>query len=241
MSWQERTELLIGKEGVDKLSQSHVMVAGLGGVGAFAAEMLCRAGIGELTIVDNDVYHLTNLNRQIGALHSTLEKPKTEIMAKRFSDINPQLKINIVNEYLKDENLKNLFADNKYDFIIDAIDTLSPKTFFIYYSVCSGHKLVSSMGSGGKMNPADIRIADFSETYQCRLAYMLRKRLRRKKINGGFRAVFSVEPINKEAIISVDEENKKSNTGTISYMPSMFGGWCAAEVINQILNNNESN
>ena len=232
MNWQERTELLIGNDGIKKLSGSHVLVAGLGGVGSFAAEMLCRAGIGEMTIVDNDIFHFTNLNRQIGALHSTIGLPKTEVMTNRLRDINPEIKINAIKDYLKDENLKSLLCENRYDFIIDAIDTFSPKTFFIYYAVTSGQRLVSSMGSGGKRRPEDMRIGDFSETYQCRLAFMLRKRLRRKGITGGFRAVFSVEPIDKDAMIRVEEENKKTNIGTVSYMPAIFGAWCAAEVIN---------
>lgn len=239
MNWQERTELLIGKNGISRLTKSHVLVAGLGGVGSFAAEMLCRAGIGKLSIVDNDVFHLSNLNRQIGALHSTIGKSKTEVMKKRLTDINPAIEIITITEYLKDENLKTLLCNNKYDFIVDAIDTFSPKTFFIYYAVTSGQNLVSSMGSGGKRRPEDIRVADFSETFQCRLAFMLRKRLRRKGINGGFRAVFSVEPTDKDAIIQVEEENKKTNIGTISYMPAMFGAWCAAEVINKILSEND--
>lgn len=239
MKWQERTELLVGKKGLKQLSSSHVLVAGLGGVGSFAAEMLCRAGIGTLTLADHDVFHLSNLNRQIGALRSTLERPKTEVMKERLLDINPRLKIKLVNEYLKDENMKNMLNEEPYDFIVDAIDTFSPKTYFIYHAVTSGKRLVSSMGSGGKTRPEDIRAADFADTYQCRLAYMLRKRLRRKNITGGFRAVFSVEPVNRDAIIQVDEENKKSNIGTISYMPAIFGGWCAAEVIQQILKKNE--
>jgi len=240
MKWQERTELLVGKQGIKKLAASHVLVAGLGGVGAVAAEMLCRAGVGTLTLADHDVYQLSNLNRQIGALHSTLNRPKTEVMKERLLDINPQLQITLINEYLKDDSMKALLQEGHFDYIIDAIDTFSPKTFFIYHAVTSGQNLVSSMGSGGKTRPEDVRVADFADTYQCRLAYMLRKRLRRKNITGGFRAVFSVEPVNKEAIIQVEEENKKSNIGTLSYMPVLFGTWCAAEVIQQILQKNDN-
>lgn len=235
MVWQDRTRLLVKDEGIEKLRNAHVLVAGLGGVGAFAAEMLCRAGIGKLTLIDHDSYNITNLNRQIGALHSTLGMSKAEVIKARLLDINPDVEVNAIQEYLKEDKMKSVIYAKKYSYIVDAIDTFSPKTYFIYHVLQSGQKLVSSMGSGGKTRPEDIRIADFSETYECRLAYMLRKRLRRKNVHGGFKAVFSVEKLNKNAVIRVEEENKKSNVGTISYMPSVFGGFCVSVVINYIL------
>lgn len=237
MNWYDRTELLLGKENIEKLSHSHVLVAGLGGVGAFAAEMLCRAGVGELTLIDHDSYSISNLNRQIGALHSTIGKSKCEVMETRLKDINPDVRINLLNQYLKDETLVELLQTVKCNYVLDAIDTFSPKTFLIYHTLQNNLRLVSSMGSGGKLNPELIRIADFSKTYECRLAYLLRKRLRKKGVSGGFKTVFSIEKFNKDAIIEVEEENKKSNLGTISYMPSIFGCFCASVVIQDLINN----
>ncbi|PKP18850.1 MAG: tRNA threonylcarbamoyladenosine dehydratase [Bacteroidetes bacterium HGW-Bacteroidetes-21] len=235
MDWKERTRLLVKEEGIEKLQKAHVLVVGLGGVGSFAAEMLCRAGIGKLTLVDHDIYNLTNLNRQIGAFHSTIGLSKVEVIKARLLDINPDIEIIALKEYMKDEKMVGLLTAEKYTYVVDAIDTFSPKVFFIYHCLNNGLQLVSSMGTGGKTKPDDIRIADFSETYECRLAYVLRKKLRKKNVTGGFKAVFSIEKLNKNAVIRIEEENKKSNVGTISYMPPIFGGFCASVVINSIL------
>jgi len=233
-SWLSRTELLLGKEKLELLNKSHVLIAGLGGVGSSAAEMLCRAGIGKLTIADSDVFVASNLNRQIPALLSTLGKSKTEIVKQRLLDINPAIEIETVNDYLKDQKLTDLVS-LPFDYVIDAIDTFSPKTFLIIKAMAQGHKIVSSMGSGGKTNPELVRVADISETHTCHLAYQLRKRLRRHGISSGFKAVFSTEKTDKNSMIYTDEAlNKKTNIGTISYMPVIFGCFCAAVVIRDL-------
>lgn len=233
--WQSRTELLIGKEKLLKLQKAHVLVVGLGGVGAMAAEQLARAGIGELTIADSDRLCLTNINRQLLALHSTIKKNKTEVLAERLKDINPEIKLHIVNSYLKDDSLKELVSKS-YDFVVDAIDTLSPKIYLIFHALRNNQRLVSSMGAGAKLDPTKIHISDFSETHSCHLAFHLRKRLKKLEITTGFKVVFSSEKIIKEALVHVeDERNKKTNVGTISYMPAIFGCYCASVVINDLI------
>ena len=234
-NWQERTELLIGKENVDKLAKSHVLVVGLGGVGGYAAENLCRAGIGELTIVDGDLLHPSNKNRQLVALNSTMNKPKAEILGARLMDINPDLKLNIIQEYIKDDRMIEIL-DKPFDYVVDAIDTLSPKVYLIYHSIQKGLKIVSSLGSGARMDPTKITIKDISKSYNCRLGFLLRKRLRKLGISKGFKVVFSEDKADEAAVV-VDEpgENKKSTVGTISYMPPIYGCFCASVVIRDLI------
>lgn len=233
-SWLERTELLLGSAKVAQLAKKHVLVVGLGGVGAYAAEMIARAGVGKMTIVDADVVTNSNINRQLPALHSTIGKPKIEVMAKRLRDINPNIELITINEFLKDERMVQLL-DNECDYVVDAIDTLSPKVFLIYHCLQKGLRIVSSMGSGGKTDPTKISIADISKSYNCKLARSIRKRLHRKGIERGVQVVFSSELTEKSAIVEVDdEENKKSTVGTISYMPALFGIFCASKVIRDL-------
>ncbi|MEA2106038.1 MAG: tRNA threonylcarbamoyladenosine dehydratase [Bacteroidota bacterium] len=234
-NWQERTELLIGKENTQKLKKAHVLVVGLGGVGAYAAENLCRAGIGELTIVDGDTLHPSNKNRQLTALESTMHKPKAEIVGQRLLDINPQLKLHIIQEFIKDDRMIEIL-NNHYDYIVDAIDTLSPKVFLIYHARKKGLRIVSSLGSGGRIDPTKITIKDISKSFNCRLGFLLRKRLRKLGISKGFKVVFSEEKADENAVI-VDEpgENKKSTVGTISYMPPIYGCFCASVVVQNII------
>lgn len=234
--WQERTELLIGKEKVDVLANSHVLVVGLGGVGAYAAESLCRAGVGELTIVDGDLLHPSNKNRQLPALESTIGKPKAEILGQRLKDINPDLKLNIIQEYIKDDRMIEIL-DKPFDYVVDAIDTLSPKTYLIYHSIQKGLKIVSSLGSGARIDPTKVTIKDISKSYNCRLGFLLRKRLRKLGVSKGFKVVFSEDKADANAVV-VDEpgENKKSTVGTISYMPPIYGCFCASVVIRDLIN-----
>lgn len=234
-SWQERTELLIGKKNTQKLKTAHILVVGLGGVGAYAAENLCRAGIGELTIVDGDTLHPSNKNRQLGALESTMHKPKAEIVGQRLLDINPKLKLHIIQEFIKDDQMSEIL-NKPYDYVVDAIDTLSPKVFLIYHAKKKGFKIVSSLGSGGRMDPSKITIKDISKSFNCRLGFLLRKRLRKLGISKGFKVVFSEEKADERAVI-VDEpgENKKSTIGTISYMPPIYGCYCASVVIRDLI------
>jgi tRNA A37 threonylcarbamoyladenosine dehydratase len=234
-NWLERTELLLGEQGLERLRDRHVLIVGLGGVGAFAAEAICRSGVGRLTIADGDVIQPSNINRQLIALHSTVGMRKAEVVGKRLMDINPSLQLRVIDEYLRDERLKELVAE-PYDFVVDAIDTLSPKVFLIMDAVRSGHRIVSSMGAGGKMDPSKIQVADISKSHSCRLAYMVRKRLHRQGIRSGINVVFSPEEVDRESILHTPgETNKLTTVGTISYMPALFGLTVASVVIRQLI------
>jgi tRNA A37 threonylcarbamoyladenosine dehydratase len=233
--WQTRTELILGEEGLQKLKAANVLVVGLGGVGAYAAEMICRAGVGSMTIVDGDAIHTTNRNRQLPALISTEGLGKAEVMGQRIKDINPEIKLNVVQEYLKDERMTDVL-DIGFDYVVDAIDTLSPKIFLIYHSLQRKFPVVSSMGAGGKFDPLRITVSDISETVNCNLARILRKRLHRLGIKEGFSAVWSPEVIDKSKIVATNgEKNKASIVGTVSYMPAAFGIACASVVIRDLV------
>ena len=217
------------------LSDCHVLVVGLGGVGAYAAEQICRAGIGKMTIVDADTVNESNINRQLPALHSTIGQPKAEVVAKRLLDINPELELIVKNEFLRDERTEAILDEAKYDFAVDAIDTLSPKVFLIYHALQRHIPIVSSMGAGAKVDPSQIKIADLSKSSNCALAKAVRKRLRGMGIQKGLPVVFSTEMANPDAIIEVnDEECKRTTTGTVSYMPATFGCFLASYVIRNI-------
>ena len=233
-NWQERTELLLGKEKTEKLRQADVLVVGLGGVGAYAAEMLARSGIGKMTIVDADNVALSNINRQLVALHSTAGQAKAEILAGRLRDINPRIDLTVLQEYVRDEATDRLL-DNGFDYIVDAIDTLSPKVNLIKGALERAIPIVSSMGAGAKTDPTLLEIKDISKSHHCPLAHMLRKRLHKEGIRKGFYVVFSPEPVREGAMILCEETNKKSNVGTISYMPALFGCHCASVVIRGLL------
>lgn len=233
--WNTRTELLIGKTGTERLEKSHVLVVGLGGVGAYAAEQLCRAGVGRMTIVDADCVQASNINRQLPALHSTLGMPKAEVVARRLSDINPALQLTVVNEFLRDERTEQLLAAARYDFIVDAIDSLSPKVFLLFHAHKKEIPLVSSMGAGAKWDPSQVKVADISKTSNCALAKAVRKRLRGLGVNTGIPVVFSTEMAHPDAVIEVEGETyKRTTTGTISYMPAIFGCYLAAYAIRQL-------
>lgn len=233
--WTTRTALLLGTEGMRRLAASHVLVVGLGGVGAYAAEEIARAGVGRMTLVDADVVSLSNLNRQLPALHSTLGKPKAEVMAARLRDINPGLEIEVRNCFVRDEETEALLDAAHYDFVVDAIDTLSPKTFLIYHALQRHLPIISSMGAGAKVDPSRIRIADISKTTDCALARAVRKRLRGMGISSGLPVVFSTEPANPQAILEVEDEAcKRTTTGTVSYMPALFGCYLASYVIRHL-------
>jgi tRNA A37 threonylcarbamoyladenosine dehydratase len=235
MDWKQRTELMVGQTAVEKLGKASVLVVGLGGVGGICAEMICRAGVGNMTIVDCDTVNETNINRQIIALHSTLDLPKTDALAKRLLDINPNLNLVVRNELLESENTEKLLDENDFDFVVDAIDTLSPKVFLIKACIERGINIVSSMGAGGKMNPEKVKIADISKTEYCALAKSVRQRLGKLGIKKGLPVVFSTESVNKEAVIQADEKYKKSITGTISYLPNVFGCFLASYTIREII------
>lgn len=234
-NWLERTELLLGSEKLEMLRKAHILVVGLGGVGAYAAEMIARAGVGRMTLADADTVGVTNLNRQLIALHSTLGRPKAEVLAERLRDINPAIELTIVNEYIKDEATYTLLDAAPYDYVVDCIDTLSPKLALILAALERKLPLVSSMGAGAKLDPTQLEIKDIAKTHHCPLAHMLRKRLHKAGVYRGFKAVFSPEPIREGAMIIAEEQNKKSQVGTISYLPALFGIGCASVVIRDLI------
>ena len=202
--WQQRTELLLGKDKTERLRRAHVLVVGLGGVGAYAAEMLCRAGVGQLTLVDADTVQPSNINRQLPALHSTLGQTKAEVLAVRFRDINPDIQLKVLPVYLKDEAIPALLDSARFDFIVDAIDTVAPKCYLIYHALQRGLKIVSSMGAGAKKDITQIRFADLWETYHCGLSKAVRKRLQKMGVKRKLPVVFSTEQADPEAVMLVD-------------------------------------
>lgn len=233
-NWFSRTELLLGEQALEHFKKSHVFVVGLGGVGAMAAEMICRAGIGKMTIMDADVVSFSNLNRQLPALHSTISKKKAQVVADRLKDINPELQLNIVCDFLT-ENEVEKYLFNDIDFVVDAIDTISPKVALIKTCLEKKIPIVSSMGSGSKIDPTKVNITDISKTQNCTLARTIRQRLKKEGITKGLPVVSSLELPNKNAVKIIDnEKNKKSTTGTISYMPAVFGCFLASYVIQQL-------
>ncbi len=233
--WKQRTRLLLGEEKSERLNHAHVLVVGLGGVGAYAAEMLCRAGVGRLTLVDADTVQPTNINRQLPALHSTLGRPKVEVLAARFRDINPDVELTVLPVFLKDENIPQLLDDAHYDFVVDAIDTLAPKCHLIAEALRRHIKIVSSMGAGAKSDITQIRFADIWDTYHCGLSKAVRKRLQKMGIRHKLPVVFSTEQADPKAVLLTDDEmNKKSTCGTVSYMPAVFGCYLAEYVIRRL-------
>lgn len=239
-NWLERTELLIQKNGVEALKDSHILIVGLGGVGSFAAEFLARSGVGKLTIVDGDDVDITNINRQLPALHSTMGKKKIVIVAERLKDINPDIKLIEISEFIEPEKMQDLFKNTKFTYILDCIDSVSPKIELIKWAKRNRVKMVSCFGAGGKIDPSKVKVADISKTESCFLAKTVRKRLKKEKIDKGIRCVFSTEIQNENSLQLTDGANyKKSFYGTISYMPAIFGLYAAAEAINFILNKNE--
>lgn len=233
--WKQRTRLLLGEEKSERLRQAHVLVVGVGGVGAYAAEMLCRAGVGHLTLVDADTVQPTNINRQLPALHSTLGQPKVEVLAARFRDINPEVELTVLPVFLEDENIPRLLDAARYDFVVDAIDTLAPKCHLIAEALRRRIKIVSSMGAGAKSDITQVRFADVWDTYHCGLSKAVRKRLQKMGIRHKLPVVFSTEQADPKAVLLTDDErNKKSTCGTVSYMPAVFGCYLAEYVIRRL-------
>ena len=203
--WKQRTRLLLGEEKMERLQQAHVLVVGLGGVGAYAAEMICRAGVGRMTIVDADTVQPTNINRQLTALHSTMGKEKAEVLAARFKDINPDIQLTVLPVFLKDDNIPELLDAARYDFIVDAIDTLAPKCYLIAEALKRHIKIVSSMGAGAKSDITQIRFADIWDTYHCGLSKAVRKRLQKLGIKRKLPVVFSTEQADPKAVLLTED------------------------------------
>ena len=220
---------------MERLRRAHVLVVGLGGVGAYAAEMICRAGVGRMTIVDADTVQPTNINRQLPALHSTMAQKKAEVLAARFKDINPDLELTALPVFLKDDNIPQLLDAATYDFVVDAIDTLAPKCHLIAEAMKRRLKIVSSMGAGAKSDITQVRFADIWDTYHCGLSKAVRKRLQKMGIRRKLPVVFSTEQADAGAVLlTEDEMNKKSTCGTVSYMPAVFGCYLAEYVIKRL-------
>lgn len=234
-AWMGRTQLLIGKNKIERLKKAHVLVVGLGGVGSYCAEALGRAGIGTLSIVDGDVVDPSNRNRQLQALSTTHGQSKAKLMEERLRQINPNVVLHVHSEF-KNPDLVIELLKNQYDYVVDAIDSISPKLYMIKTAYQLGHRIVSSMGAGGKMDPTRIKVTDISETYQCPLAQQIRKRLKSLGVRKGIKAVFSPEVPVKESLMYTDGNNfKKSAYGTISYLPAVFGMTCASVVIRDLI------
>ena len=234
MNWLERTQMLVGRETLEYFKNSYVAVIGVGGVGGYASEMIVRAGVGHLIILDSDVVSESNLNRQLLALNSTVGKSKVDVLSARLLDINPDLDIQIINEYIEADKVEEILKPYRIDFLVDAIDTLAPKLSLIKYCMDNSIPLVSSMGAGAKFDATKIRIADVSKSFNCPLAYVVRKRLRYMGIKKGFKVVFSEELPDKNAIVECEDRNKKSQVGTISYLPAVFGCTCAQVCIDTL-------
>jgi tRNA A37 threonylcarbamoyladenosine dehydratase len=235
LDWLERTELLIGKDKLEKLSKSNVLIVGLGGVGSFAAEFICRAGIGKMTIIDGDTVDPTNKNRQLPALNSTIGQSKAAVMASRFLDINPDLELRVIDKFQQPEDNINLIKDESFDYVMDCIDSVSPKIYLIKTCFDRNQRFISSMGAGGKLDASTVKVADISKSYNCPFARTIRKRLKRHNIRKGFKVVFNHGELLRESMKLTDGSNyKKSFYGTISYMPALFGLRMASEVIQEL-------
>lgn len=233
--WTERAELLFKKEGLEKLYNAKVLVVGLGGVGSFAAEFLARAGVGHMTIVDGDVVDITNINRQLPALHSTVGQPKITIVGDRLIDINPDLQLTRIQEFLSPERAFELVSP-EFDYVLDCIDSVTPKLNLIIAAKRKGVKVISSMGAGGKMQAAKVKVSDISKTENCFLARTIKRRLKEVKIDKGVKVVFSSEIQDESSLKTTDGKNfKKSFYGTNSYMPGLFGLYAAETVIRYLL------
>jgi tRNA A37 threonylcarbamoyladenosine dehydratase len=232
--WQERAELLFKPEGLQNLKNANVLVVGLGGVGSFAAEFLARAGVGNLTIVDGDVVDITNVNRQLPALHSTEGMPKVHVVGDRLMDINPELNLTRVQEFLSPERAFEI-VEEKYDYVLDCIDSVTPKLNLIIGAKRKRVKIISSMGAGGKMEAAKVKVADITNTVNCMFAKTIRRRLKEHKIDK-LKVVFSSEIQDETSLKMTDGSNyKKSFYGTNSYMPGLFGLYMAETVIRYLL------
>lgn len=231
--WLQRTELLIGAAAIEQLRQLHVLVIGLGGVGSYAAEFLARAGVGRMTIIDGDTVDLTNTNRQLPALHSTVGQSKAEVMAARMRDINPALDLRVREEFLTPDLVKELITP-EFDYVFDCIDSVQPKQYVIVACKQKGVRVVSSMGAGGRLDPSKVQVADLSQTFNCPFAQQVRKGLKRKGVRRGVTVVFSSELVSKDNMMMTEGNRfKKSFYGTISYIPALFGLYMASVVVRE--------
>lgn len=234
--WISRTALLLGEDTCKLLADKHVMIVGVGGVGAYAAEMVARAGVGTLTVIDADTVKASNINRQLLALSDTIGQEKATLMQERLLRICPTLQVHALSLFIDPDNIPAVMAQYQPDFVIDAIDSIAPKIALITYCIQRGVRIISSMGAGGRIDPTALRYADISQTSYCSLARTVRSRLKANGIYKGLPVVYSIEPANKEAVIKVDDERNKCTTvGTISYLPALFGCYLASYCIKKLI------
>ena len=235
-AWMERTALLVGQEGIEKLSKAHVLIVGLGGVGSYAAEAIARSGIGRMTIIDGDTVDPTNRNRQLQALTSTHGQNKAHLMGERIRLINPDVTLTVIDQFKNPDDMKAFMQENSFSYVIDAIDSITPKLCLLEAAHLGQQRIVSSMGAGGRMDPTKIQIVDISKTHTCPMAQHIRKQLRYLDIRRGIKSVFSTELPARHSIMHTDGSRfKKSAFGTISYLPAAFGLSCASVVIRDLV------
>jgi len=231
--WLTRQELLIGEKAQNQLKNSHVLICGLGGVGSYAAEFIARAGVGQMTIIDGDAFDETNKNRQLMALNSTLGKNKAVVLGERLKDINSELKLTVIEEFVQPDRVWEILEETTPDYVMDCIDSVTPKLNWIKACIRHKIKIISSMGAGGKTDPSKVKIAKLKNTSECKLAINLKNRMRRDRVDTKrVKVVFSTEIQKKSSLQMTDGTNfKKSFYGTISYMPALFGLYASTEVI----------
>jgi len=230
----ERSALVFDQQGIKQLQDSHVLVAGVGGVGGFVIEALARAGVGELTIIDHDSVSPSNLNRQIIALNSTVGLNKAEVMAQRITDINPDCKVNVSKQFIRPEDMDTLLSVD-FDYVVDAIDSLNCKVALVVTALQKGLPTVSSMGAGRRIDPSKIVLADISKTHGCALARNMRQRLKKQRFSKGLMTVFSTElPKEPGPMEEIEGARGRVVNGTASYMPGIFGLMLAGYVIQQL-------
>ena len=238
--WLERTELLIGEQKIEQLKNAHVLIVGLGGIGSFAGEFIARAGVGTITLIDGDKFDITNKNRQLTALTSTIDVNKAVVLAERIKEINPDAKINVIEEFVVPERVWELLNTYQPDYVMDCIDSVTPKLEWLVACISKKIKIISHMGAGGKLDPSKVKVETLDKTHNCKLAHHIKKRLKRKGITGfrRIKAVYSSEIQLKDSLKLTDGTNfKRSFYGTISYMPGLFGLYGAAEVIKHLTKN----
>jgi tRNA A37 threonylcarbamoyladenosine dehydratase len=235
-NWLERTELILGEDKINQLKNAHVLIVGLGGIGSYAGEFIARAGVGTMTIIDGDVFDITNKNRQLTALDSTIDRNKAVVLAERIKDINPEIHINIIEEFVLPERVWKILEEYKPDYVMDCIDSVTPKIEWIKACLRLKIKIISHLGAGGKLDPSQVKVAKLEVANNCKLGRYIKKRLRREGVNfKRVKAVFSTEVQIKESLKMTNGLNyKRSFYGTVSYMPGLFGLHGAAEVIKHL-------
>lgn len=238
-NWLERTELILGKEEMNRLKNAHVLIVGLGGIGSFAGEFIARSGVGKMTIIDGDVFDISNKNRQLTALDSTIGRNKAVVLAERIREINPEIELNVIEEFVLPERVWEILEEFKPDYVMDCIDSLTPKIEWIVACKRLKIKCITHLGAGGKTDPSKVKVAELMNSYNCQLGHYVKKRLKKKGIGfKGIRCVFSEELQQKNSLKMTDGSNYKSSFyGTVSYMPALFGLFGASEVIDYIATN----